>query len=45
MDEESARKPFMKRLEAIMNEEHICLYDVIENAFNQIDRLKIAHCV
>ena len=28
-----------------MNEEEIDLYGVIEDAFKQIDRLKIAHCV
>ena len=35
----------MVRLKAILNDEEINLYNVIENAFSSIDRLKIAHCV
>ena len=35
----------MERLKAIMNEEEVDLYGVIEHAFNSINRLKIAHCV
>jgi len=35
----------MRRLKAILNEEEIDLYSVIEKAFSSINRLKIAHCV
>ena len=35
----------MTRLKAILNEEEIDLYSVIEKAFSSINRLKIAHCV
>jgi hypothetical protein len=35
----------MARLKAIVDEEEIDLYKVIEKSFYDIDRLKIAHCV
>ena len=34
-----------RRLKAIINEEEIDLWGIIENSFSSINRLKIAHCV
>ena len=34
-----------RRLEKILNEEEVDLWDIIKNSFKSIDRLKIAHCV
>ena len=34
-----------RRLKAILNDEKIDLWKVIENSFSSINRLKIAHCV
>ena len=34
-----------RRLEKILMEEEINLWEIIRNSFNSIDRLKIAHCV
>ena len=39
------RKIKDRRLEAILNEEEVDLWDIIRNSFSSINRLKIAHCV